>query len=206
MAFLRPNADAVDGNWTNQAGSNVALYDSLDETVASDTDYIQSPTNPINEVCKIALGDPSGALAEPFVLRYRYNNISGAQLKIRLLQGTTEIASWTETTAGWNTSERTLTSPQFAAITDFTDLYVELKANANDTTLVLDLDFAAMAGTLDSRVTFTRASTATYINASGLVATAAIDEARFDYNPVSLAARGLLIEEQRTNDVLWSRD
>src|SRR5215204_3122896 len=153
MAFLRPNADAVDGNWTNEAGSNANLFASLDETVASDTDYIQSPTNPLNEVCKIALGDPSGTLAQPFVLRYRYNNLGGAQLTVRLLQGTTEIAAWTETSAGWNTSERTLTSPQFAAITDFTDLYVELKANAGgvDPTLVLDLDFTV--GVLDPRIT-----------------------------------------------------
>lgn len=173
MAFLRPNDDAIDGNWLNDSGSNVNLYASLNETTAVDTSYIQSPANPANEVCKIALSNPTGTLTEPFVLRYRYNNIGGATLTVRLLQGTTEIAAWpAETDAGWTTKERTLTSLQFAAITDFTELYVELKANnvVADPTLVLDLDFTAMTGGLfDNRVTFSRTTDAMEVGSTGLI-------------------------------------
>lgn len=67
----------------------------------------------------------------------------------------------------------------------------------------LNLNFAA-AGRLDSRVTFTRSSTATYTNQIGLIQSAAVNEPRFDYDPSTLAARGLLIEEQRTNLVTYS--
>lgn len=57
---------------------------------------------------------------------------------------------------------------------------------------------------LDSRVTFTRASTATFVGSNGLIQTAAIDAPRFDYNPATLAPRGLLIEEQRINLLTYS--
>lgn len=61
----------------------------------------------------------------------------------------------------------------------------------------LDLDF--LSGTLDPRITFTRASSGTFFGSNGLLQTASNDVPRFDYDPVTLAARGLLIEEQRTN-------
>lgn len=60
---------------------------------------------------------------------------------------------------------------------------------------------------LDPRVTFTRSgNTATVVNSSGLVATINADLPRFDYNPVTLVCKGLLIEEARTNICLNSQD
>ena len=57
---------------------------------------------------------------------------------------------------------------------------------------------------LDSRVTFTRASTATFVGSNGLIQSAAINAPRFDYTPVTLTPRGLLIEEARTNFLVQS--
>jgi hypothetical protein len=67
----------------------------------------------------------------------------------------------------------------------------------------LALDFTTAS--LDPRVTFTRAgNTATVINSSGLVAGVNADIPRFDYDPVTLVCRGLLIEEARTNLYTYS--
>ena len=67
------------------------------------------------------------------------------------------------------------------------------------------LDFTTAS--LDSRITFTRAlATATRVNASGLIEAIAADTARFDYDPVTLACKGLLIEEARTNILFPSND
>lgn len=60
------------------------------------------------------------------------------------------------------------------------------------------LDFTTAS--LDSRVTFTRTgNTATVINSSGFVTPINADLPRFDYDPITLVCKGLLIEESRTN-------
>ena len=69
----------------------------------------------------------------------------------------------------------------------------------------LSLNFLAGAP-LDNRITFTRASTATFVGSDGLIQSAAIDTPRFDYDPANLTAKGLLIEEQRTNLLLYSAE
>ncbi len=72
----------------------------------------------------------------------------------------------------------------------------------NTDKLALDLQFATDK-TLTARrgptPTFTRASTATFVGSNGLIQSAAINAARFDHDPVTLACKGLLIEESRTN-------
>ncbi|HEY8192019.1 MAG TPA: hypothetical protein VIG74_06305, partial [Alphaproteobacteria bacterium] len=49
--------------------------------------------------------------------------------------------------------------------------------------------------------TFARASVATYFDSAGTMQTASANTPRFDYDPSTLAAKGLLIEENKTNVV-----
>ena len=69
----------------------------------------------------------------------------------------------------------------------------------------LDLRFA-LQKTLDPRITFTRASTGTFVGSDGLLQSATTNEARFDHNPTTGEGLGLLVEEARTNLVLQSED
>lgn len=70
---------------------------------------------------------------------------------------------------------------------------------------IIDFDFTqatltAQVGAALASIGFTRAgATATRVNAAGLIEVVAADTPRFDYDPVTLACKGLLIEEARTN-------
>lgn len=89
-------------------------------------------------------------------------------------------------------------------------IYPALEASDGST---LSLDFTQMSS-LDSRFTFDRSSsttagavgTATFINSSGYVQSVAAGVPRFDYNPTTLAPRGLLIEGAATNLVTNSQN
>ena len=67
----------------------------------------------------------------------------------------------------------------------------------------LSLNF--LSGTLDSRITFTRAlNTATRVNSSGFIETVNANIPRFDFGPITGDCRGLLIEESRANLLIAS--
>ncbi len=74
----------------------------------------------------------------------------------------------------------------------------------------LDLDFIT-SETPDPRITFSGGANGTRVNAAGQIVAASAP--RYDYDPVTREAKGLLIEESRTNlllrssefDVIWSQ-
>lgn len=75
----------------------------------------------------------------------------------------------------------------------------------------LDLTFADKKSLVDrisgnNLITFTRSTTGTYVGSDGLIKTAAVNEPRFDHNPLTRESLGLLIEEARTNTVTYSQD
>jgi hypothetical protein len=73
----------------------------------------------------------------------------------------------------------------------------------------LDLRFADNKSLVDavtgaSLVTFTRASSGTFVGSDGVLQTAVTDVPRFDHNPTTGESLGLLVEEARTNLLLNS--
>ena len=69
----------------------------------------------------------------------------------------------------------------------------------------LNLNFAG-SKTLDPRITFSRTTTGTYMDDSGLIVTAPADSPRFDHRYVNgeIESLGLLVEEQRSNLTKYS--
>ena len=68
----------------------------------------------------------------------------------------------------------------------------------------LDLDFTQEE--LDPRITFTRGSIGTRVNRNRVIETVAANTPRFDYDPLTGECKGLLIEESRSNLLLYSQD
>ena len=102
-------------------------------------------------------------------------------------------------TTGLNSTTIGATTPAAGTFTNLTATAVQTLTGVGPLDSSLELDFTA--GWLDSRITFSRASTATYFDVTGTMQTAATNVPRFDYDPVTLQPRGLLVEEARTN--LW---
>lgn len=69
--------------------------------------------------------------------------------------------------------------------------------------LLYSFDFAAGAAS-DARITYAGGANGTRVNSSGLIESATCP--RIDYNPVSLACLGLLVEEERTNLATYSAE
>ncbi len=89
--------------------------------------------------------------------------------------------------------------------------YFQDKADGVDPTLNLDFinnryAVNGVEASFSGVFTFTRASIGTYYDSSGVLQTATADTPRFDYDPVTHAPKGILIEEARTNLCLQSSE
>jgi len=82
---------------------------------------------------------------------------------------------------------------------------MSISQNFPSTAPSLMLDFVNN-NILDPRITFTRASSATYFDVTGILRTASDNIPRFDYDITTLVPLGLLIEDAKTNFCLYNRD
>jgi hypothetical protein len=98
-------------------------------------------------------------------------------------------------------------------VTDIERTWDNIGSNLSATVFVpapsLDLNFAASKSLVDSvsgnnLITFSRASTGTFVGSNGLIQTAASGVARFDHNGATGESLGLLIEEARANAFTYS--
>ncbi len=132
--FSRPSGDQVVEYWSPSTGSY--LYTCLDEAAPSDTDYIsrtgQSGTG-YGEINLSSVSDPN--VHTGHVVRYRITrNPTNRTITcvVRLICGSTEIASWIHTDGpdSYTTYEQTLTTTQAGNISSYSDLRLRFDITA----------------------------------------------------------------------------
>jgi len=142
--FARPDADTTLGNYQNQAGGTTNIFQAIDESTASDADYIRSPASPVNEVYVCRLSDVTDpALSTGHIMRMRTAVDQAAQEALDFTQqlrqgyvseGTqgTLIASQSRTgvtSTTFTDSAYTLSGAEADAITDYTALFFRFNIN-----------------------------------------------------------------------------
>jgi hypothetical protein len=134
--LARPDGDQSVGSWEDEGGATTNLYQSIDEIIASDSDYVRSEQNPATNSkyeCTLSnVTDPQVSTGHIVRYRYRKNNANQTiNMVIRLKQGVTTIASQTHNgvSTTWTDGSFTLSGAEADNITDYTDLRIEVEAD-----------------------------------------------------------------------------
>lgn len=125
--YARPSSDVSNSGW-----ATAPLWSKVDEVVADDADLISASSN--GNVCELGMGsvtDPNGNTGHTITIRRR--SAAGHSCTIDLVQGTTVIASFTDTTAGATFADitYTLSASEADAITNYADLRLRLTLGAS---------------------------------------------------------------------------
>jgi hypothetical protein len=136
MQFARPISDITNGGWQRFGTSSFTtdLWRLITEPVPADTTGIRTGNTPAGvefEAGLSIIGPPADS--SDLTLRYRYSkNTSGGvqvDLLVRVLDGTTQVASVNQANISNVITESTLTVP-FSGVTNWDDLRVEFTATA----------------------------------------------------------------------------
>jgi len=138
--FARPDEDVSKGGWTDTAGGDgdTVLYDEIDESTRNDADYSESVSLTLlgqTDTWQVGLsGATDPQTSSNHIVRYAYQKsaagVTSLDLTVRLLQGTTQIASWTHSdiSSSFTLAEQTLSAVQTDSITNYSDLRLEFIA------------------------------------------------------------------------------
>jgi hypothetical protein len=93
-----------------------------------------------------------------------------------------------------------------SSVTGVATAYVEYHQSVldKDQLWIKVFDYDLTTGTLPADFTFTRSSTASFVNAQGIVTSAAINIPRIDYHPTTGVCKGILIEQAQANYMTYS--
>lgn len=134
--FARPSADTVRTGWTEDDGTTDTLWEEINESSASDSDFIKTPTPPGSneyETLLTSVTDPLSSSGHVMRWRRRKQPASGSadiNLTVRLMEGTTQIVSRADNTipGSFTDTSYTLSAGEADSITDYANLRLEFVA------------------------------------------------------------------------------
>ncbi|MGH6718760.1 MAG: hypothetical protein ACREER_05530 [Alphaproteobacteria bacterium] len=131
--FARPDSDIAVGLWTA-----TPLWSKIDEATADDADLITSSNNSTSDICELGTSNVTDpAVSTGHIVRYRYKKSAAGghtvNLRTRLLQGATQIASWTHNNISETFADatQTLSGAEADSITDYTNLRLEFQRSGD---------------------------------------------------------------------------
>jgi hypothetical protein len=152
-SYALPDGDSVDGSWLrNDTGTAVDLYSVIDESPASDTDYIKATST---TGCKIRLADFTfiPAVGDSVSIQYRARRVTGIgapTIQVDLMEGTTVIATDGPRTlpTSFALQSLTLTPTQFGNVSNWAahNLYLQI-SSGNVVLNEVDVSWAALVHT-----------------------------------------------------------
>lgn len=127
--YARPDSDVSAGSWTPSTGAT--LYGVIDESSASDADYMELSGSPLDFTADIGLSsvtDPASSSGHTIRWREYAEGIAAAEtLAVYLYQGASLIATLrtgSVTRLAWTDRSYTLSGAEADSITDYTDLRI----------------------------------------------------------------------------------
>lgn len=134
--YGRPSSDITNNTWSTLPTGGQALFEQVNETPYSDTDYDRANGVQTMEVKLSSVNDPSSSSGHILRLRAKATGASGAEKwTVTLYQGATLIATafsnTTVTRSAFNAYSYTLTVAQANAITNYADLRVRIVTSAS---------------------------------------------------------------------------
>lgn len=123
--YARPSADVTTNNWSS---TGTSFFSVTDEVAHDDADYIYSTT--LGAVCELDLSSVNDPTVHTgHTIRYRARSQYGGTAWFELSEGFASVATWTQVlTTSWATYSYTLSSGEAAAIGNYGDLAIRMKA------------------------------------------------------------------------------
>jgi hypothetical protein len=134
--WLYPDGDlSQSGSWKKEDLATENLYQSIDEPVINDADYVWYESVGVGEYFEVSLSNPSGIMAEGEVsVFWRARRRTGSQsvtLRIELREGANVRASQSQVLVDPDTTYKyTLTAGEKSSITDWTDVRLRFVVEA----------------------------------------------------------------------------